>query len=145
MGINLQRVTCPQEGPPSPMAHPGRLPDEPARYLPAGPLADGALHPGHIPRAWKGASGAEAGTRLAPSRERPGCFTRVGEPSVTSESLTGPPGPAREWQAGVRRGGVRCASHELPAPRKQAGRLSVCGRSQTRPAATGGLFGPGAE
>jgi hypothetical protein len=146
--INLRRVTCPQEGPPGPTAPRDRLPAGPARYPPAGtrwPAGPATRSTSLRARAWKGASGAEPGTRLAPSRERPSCSTPLGGPSVTSETFTGPPDQPVN-------GRLACAGGESAAPRTisrapqtVAGRLSVCGRSRARPAATGGLFGPGAE
>jgi hypothetical protein len=57
------------------------------------PMTGGARRPGHVPRAWKDASGQKPAPDLprAPSRKLPGCSTWVRKPSVTSESLTGPP------------------------------------------------------
>jgi hypothetical protein len=68
------------------------------------PKTGGARHPEHVPRAWKDAAG--------PSR----LLHVGGEAPVLLRVTDRPSGPACEWQAGVRRTGVRCASHGSRAP-----------------------------
>jgi hypothetical protein len=79
------------------------------------PMADGARRPGHVPRTWKGAAGPRPAPGLRPLVSVP-VAPRGGEAQCHIQVTYGPSGPACEWQAGVRRRGVRCASHDSRAP-----------------------------